>query len=207
VPSAGHAEELHHAGLVVRHGDGRLTYAYISFTEDEISGTELLKRTGIPVVTVSFGGLGEGVCEIEREGCPAADCRKRVCQGRGNDAPFWQYFRQSTPGNWQPLVLGASSTKVRDGDIDGWSWTPKAPNLPALTLTEIAKRAGAPAEASVTAGTVPTAAVRSSPGTTASDQNTRQSWLTIAGGALLLLGLAGAALVAIRRARQTRAIG
>ncbi len=207
MPSAGHAEELHHAGLVVRHGDGRLTYAYISFTEDEISGTELLKRTGIPVVTVSFGGLGEGVCEIEREGCPAADCRKRVCQGSGNDAPFWQYFRQSTPGNWQPLVLGASSTKVRDGDIDGWSWTPKAPNLPALTLTEIAKRAGAPAEESVTAGTVPTAAVRSSPGTTASDQNTRQSWLTIAGGALLLLGLAGAALVAIRRARQTRAIG
>jgi hypothetical protein len=199
----GQAEELHHAGLVVRHGDGRLTYAYVAFTEDEISGTELLKRTGIPVVTVSFGGLGEGICEIEREGCPASDCRKRVCQGRGDESPFWQYFRQTSPGNWQPLVLGASSTKVRDGDIDGWSWTPKEPKLPALTLADVAKRAGASAAASVPAGIVPTAAVRSDPGTAASEPNTRQSWLTIAGGAVVLLGLTGAAFFAVRRARQT----
>ncbi|HET8521592.1 MAG TPA: hypothetical protein VFL82_00050 [Thermomicrobiales bacterium] len=203
VPTAGQAEELHHAGLVVRHGDGQLTYAYVTFTEDEISGTELLKRTGIPVVTVSFGGLGEGICEIEREGCPASDCRKRVCQGRGNDSPFWQYFRQTSPGTWQPLVLGASSIKVRDGDVDGWSWTPKAPNLPALTLADVARLAGAADASSVTAGVVPTAAVRSSAGP-AAKEDARQNWLTIAGGGVILLGLAGAALLAIRRARHTR---
>lgn len=136
------AAPLSYAGVVVRHGDGRMAYGYVGFTESEISGIELLKRTGLDVVTVGFGGLGEGVCSIDEHGCPATDCRKRVCQGPSDQDPFWQYFRQSEPGNWQWVALGASSTKVRNGDIDGWSWTAKEPNLPALTLEEIARRAG-----------------------------------------------------------------
>ncbi len=92
------AEETHHAGLIVRHGDGRLTYAYIAFPEETISGLELLKRSGIPMVTVSFGGLGEGVCSLESEGCPASDCRQRVCQGPGDESPYWRYFREESPG-------------------------------------------------------------------------------------------------------------
>jgi hypothetical protein len=134
-PAAG--QELHHAGLIVRHGDGRITYAYIAFPEDSISGIELLKRSGIPLVTVSFGGLGEGVCSLGNEGCPASDCRQRVCQGPGDDSPYWRYFRQSSPGDWQALALGVSSTKVHDGDIDGWSWTPDEARLPAATIDDI----------------------------------------------------------------------
>ncbi|MEA2511007.1 MAG: hypothetical protein QOJ59_494, partial [Thermomicrobiales bacterium] len=135
-PVAG--EELHHAGLVVRHGDGRIVYAYVAFPEESISGVELLRRSGISLVTVGFGGLGEGVCTIDGEGCPAADCRKRVCQGSGDDAPFWHYIRQRSHGEWVLLSLGASATKVRDGDVDGWSWTGGDPGLPALTLADVA---------------------------------------------------------------------
>jgi hypothetical protein len=139
------ADELHHAGLIVRDAEGRITYAWVPFTEEEIDGIDLLRRSGIPVVTVGFGALGDGVCSIAGQGCGVAECRRTVCQGSAADAPYWQYFRQE-PGDpavwkWQPL--GASSSTVEDGDVFGWSWTAGDPALPALPPAEIASLAGA----------------------------------------------------------------
>jgi hypothetical protein len=138
-------EELHHAGLVVRDAEGRVTYAWVPFTEEEIGGIDLLRRSGIPVVTVGFGALGEGVCSIAGQGCGVAECRRTVCQSSTADAPYWQYFKQDpgdpTAWTWQPL--GASSSRVEDGDVFGWSWTAGDPALPALPRAEIASRAGA----------------------------------------------------------------
>jgi hypothetical protein len=135
----------HHAGLIVRDGEGRVTYAWVPFPEETISGIELLKRSGIPVVTVGFGALGEGVCSIAGQGCGAAECRRNVCQGSAIDAPYWQYFKQdaSDPANWRWQPLGASATTVRDGDVFGWSWTAREPHLPGLPAREIASLAGA----------------------------------------------------------------
>ena len=138
-------DELHHAGLVVRDAAGRMTYAWVPFAEEEIDGIDLLRRSGIPVVTVGFGALGDGVCSIAGQGCGVAECRRTVCQGSAADAPYWQYFRQD-PGDpavwtWQPL--GASSSRVEDGDVFGWSWTADDPALPALPPAEIARLAGA----------------------------------------------------------------
>jgi hypothetical protein len=138
-------DALHHAGLIVRDADGRLTYAWVPFTEDEIDGITFLKRSGIPTVTVGFGALGEGVCSIGSQGCDVAECRRNVCQASAIDAPYWQFFQQDTddPSHWQWQMLGASSTRVRDGDVFGWSWTGREPALPALTAPEIAALAGA----------------------------------------------------------------
>src|SRR5687767_12448212 len=138
-------DKLHHAGLVVRDAEGRMTYAWVPFAEEEIDGIELLRRSGIPVVTVGFGALGDGVCSIAGQGCGVAECRRNVCQGSATDAPYWQYF-QHDPGDpavwtWQPL--GASSSTVEDGDVFGWSWTAKDPALPVLPPAEIARLAGA----------------------------------------------------------------
>lgn len=143
------ADELHHAGLVVRDAEGRMTYAWVPFAEEEIDGIDLLRRSGIPVVTVGFGALGDGVCSIAGQGCGVAECRRNVCQGSAADAPYWQYFQQD-PGDsavwtWQPL--GASSSTVEDGDVFGWSWTAGDPALPALPPAEIASLAGAVDEA------------------------------------------------------------
>src|SRR5215212_1014985 len=104
---------ISYAGVVVRHDDDRMAYAYVGFVESEINGIELLKRSGLDVVTVSFGGLGEGVCSIDEHGCPSTDCRKRVCQGPRDEDPFWQYFRQAEPGDgeWISMALGGSGTK------------------------------------------------------------------------------------------------
>jgi hypothetical protein len=142
--TTGQAATVNYAGLVVRHADRELTYAFVGFAEPEISGIELLRRSGLDLVTVAFGGLGEGVCSIDAHGCPATDCRKRVCQGPKVDDPFWQYFRQSTPGagDWSAVPLGGSATRVRDGDLDGWSWTGTTPDLPPITLAEVATLAG-----------------------------------------------------------------
>jgi len=128
--------------VVVRDAEGGLTYAYVAFPEAEISGIELLRRTGLPLVAVGFGGLGEAVCSLVGDGCPLAECRRNVCQG-SPAAPSWRYFRQATPGEWQPLPLGASGARVRDGEIDGWSWTAGAAGLPSLTLPDLARLAGA----------------------------------------------------------------
>ena len=146
LPFAALADDgLSHAGLIVRDGSGRVTYAWIPFSEKEITGIDLLKRSGLPVVTVGFGALGEGVCSIGEEGCGVAECRRTVCQAAGADAPYWQYFRQDPldPVRWVWLPLGASATKVSDGDVFGWSWTGNDPLLPALSPAEIAILAGA----------------------------------------------------------------
>jgi hypothetical protein len=195
-------QELHHAGLIVRHGDGRITYAYVAFPEESISGIELLKRSGIPLVTVSFGGLGEGVCSLENEGCPASDCRQRVCQGPGDDSPYWRYFRQSAPGDWQALALGVSSTKVRDGDIDGWSWTPDEARLPATTMDDIRAVLGI-SGTPVADAVEPTAIVKTiyPAGVSANGDDGGQSLAVYLGAAVILAAICIIAAIVIGRGR------
>jgi hypothetical protein len=138
-------DEIHHAGLVVRDAAGRMTYAWVPFAEEAIDGIDLLRRSGIPVVTVGFGALGDGVCSIAGQGCGVAECRRTVCQRSAADAPYWQYFQQDPvdPAVWTWQPLGASSSTVEDGDVFGWSWTADDPALPALLPAEIARLAGA----------------------------------------------------------------
>src|ERR1700712_2598457 len=62
IPAPSRAAELHHAAVIVHHGNGGVTYSYVAFAEDEIDGAELLKRADLDAVTISFGGLGDGVC-------------------------------------------------------------------------------------------------------------------------------------------------
>lgn len=200
---AARAAPVHHAGVVVRHGDGRMAYAFVGFTEESINGIELLKRTGLEVVTIAFGGLGEGVCSIDEHGCPATDCRKRVCQGPKADDPFWQYFRQTQPGDWRALALGASATRVHDGDLDGWSWTGTTPQLPALTLAEVARLAGYDgSEIAGTPGPGVGALLRREGAPPVANDGPATGTIALATGIVLLaLGLVGLA-VARRRAQS-----
>jgi hypothetical protein len=149
-PAASGAD-LNIAGLVVDYGDGRVSYAVVPFAEEEISGIELLRRSGLDLVTVGFGGMGDAVCQIEDTGCPVDECRRRLCQTSDPESPFWRYSRQTSPGEWEFLALGASGARVGDGDIDGWSWTGTGSSLPPLTMDEIAERAGAEAPLLTTA--------------------------------------------------------
>lgn len=130
------------AGIVVDYGDGRTSYALIPFEEETISGVELLRRSGLSLLSIEFGGMGEGVCAIEDTGCDLSACRARLCQTGNPDSPFWQYVREDGEGGWQPAPLGASSSMVEPGDVDGWFWTGTAPRTNASTLDDIASEAG-----------------------------------------------------------------
>ncbi len=109
------AQQSHQVGLVVRFGDGTLETRCISFTEDQISGYEVLQRSGLNVVASFDSGMGAGVCKIENEGCPQESCL--TCR-----APkYWSYWHLSG-GAWTYGNVGASSYTVGDGDVEGWSW-------------------------------------------------------------------------------------
>jgi hypothetical protein len=149
------AQRPNGAGLVIQHGDGTLVYAYVQFEEEEISGIDLLTRSGIAATIAPFGGLGGGVCAINGEGCPADNC---WCESYSNPAYYWHYYVLDT-GGWVELPLGASSRTLRDGDVDGWSWNADEHSLPATTIDEIAALNGVdrnPPEPTATETPLPT---------------------------------------------------
>lgn len=128
----------HNAGIVVRHGDGTLVYVSVSFDEDSITSEELLIRSGLESVVTPFGGLGAAVCSLDNEGCPSSDC---FCKSYSSPAYFWHFYTMRD-GEWVAELSGPTSRTVRDGDIDGWSWTADEPMLPNVTLPEIAELIG-----------------------------------------------------------------
>jgi hypothetical protein len=131
-----------YAGIVIHPGDGTVTYAYVPLDEP-VSGIELLHRSGISLLTIGFGGLGEGVCRIEQTGCDVGSCRTRMCQTGDRNSPYWRYFQQDDGGLWVVAAMGGSATKIAPGEIDGWSWTPDEGHLPDVAITDIPALAGA----------------------------------------------------------------
>jgi hypothetical protein len=124
---------VHHAALVIQHSSGRVLSRCIAFAEEQLTGLELIQRSGVQVQTQSFGTIGSAVCQLDREPAQApADCF-------GSGA-YWQYSRRRGTG-WQPSDLGASRSVVRDGDMDGWRYaggSGQAP--PALAFRRSAQR-------------------------------------------------------------------
>ncbi|MEX2159663.1 MAG: hypothetical protein WEB04_09710 [Dehalococcoidia bacterium] len=114
------AQGTHHAAIVIDFGGGQLTSSCVPFAEDEISGADLLRRSGASVVFTGFGGgLGAGVCEIDGQGCnDPGDC---FCQCRGADCHYWSYWTLQD-GAWHFQNVGAGQRDVHDGDADAWVW-------------------------------------------------------------------------------------
>jgi len=105
------------AGIVVSFGDS-VRAACVEFDEPEISGAELLNRAGFQVVAAG-GGMGAAVCMIDGVGC--GDPNDCWCQCHGATCRYWAYFTLED-GGWQYSAVGASSRKLHNGDVDGWSW-------------------------------------------------------------------------------------
>jgi len=84
----------------------------IDFTAP-ISGLAALQLTGLEVITADYG-FGVSVCSIAGVGCPADDC---WCQY----PKFWNYEYWSE-GKWQSYSVGAGSSVVNGGAVEGWRW-------------------------------------------------------------------------------------
>jgi len=154
------------AGLVVVGEAGAVHSTCVEFSEDEISGADLLRRSGLSVVFSSAGAFGEGVCSLDGTGCSdPGDC---FCRCRGGDCAYWAYFRLGDAG-WRFQAVGPSQRRLGNGDVDGWVWgdgslppggtsfaavcplaraptaTPAAPARPPVQPTAVIATPGAPA--------------------------------------------------------------
>ncbi|HUP84942.1 MAG TPA: hypothetical protein VM143_04655 [Acidimicrobiales bacterium] len=108
---------MHHAAVVIDTGDGQVRKMCLAFPEDEISGIEALRRLDTrPNRFEPYGSKGLAVCMLCGVGCSTGAC---FC----DPARYWAYHRAG-PGEatYQPSRAGASSTVVRDGDVEAWKW-------------------------------------------------------------------------------------
>lgn len=167
------------AALVVQDDAGQVQTACVTFDEPEISGNELLLRSGLDVV-MDVQGMGALVCQIEGAGCPANDC---LCQCKGGGScVYWSYWHQDE-GEWRYAQTGASLFPVTDGMVQGWVWGPGAVDQaqppPATTFAEVCQSAAT---------------------AVATQNETAVSWLPYA---LFLAVALGLGLLIVRRQRGT----
>jgi len=133
-------------GLVVVRADGSVITRCVAFDAPEITGYDVLARSGQPFVTSFGSGSGGAVCALAGDGCPASDC---FCQCKGTPCRYWIYHHQ-VDGQWVYASLGASMHTVRHGDVEGWAWgegsATGGAQPPVISFEQICA-AGAPPEA------------------------------------------------------------
>lgn len=133
------------AGLVIKHGDGRLIKICLHFDEPTISGIQLLERAGVSYLAQS-GGMGSAVCKLDGEGCdyPTEDC---FCRCTGADCAYWAY-QHLRDGKWSYSSVGAAAYTLHAGDVDGWAWgsgsVQAGAQPPLLRFDQICTEAAAP---------------------------------------------------------------
>ena len=125
---------IHHAALVIQHASGSVITRCVAFAEDQITGLQLVERSGVPYEEQSFGSIGTAMCQLDRE--PST-----VPSGCFGSGPYWQYFHRRGAA-WQTSAFGASSSVLRDGDMDGWHYAAGANQVPGNV--EFASVCGAP---------------------------------------------------------------
>jgi len=211
---AARQEGENRAGLVIQNGDGAVQTACVRFDEPEISGLELLERSGIPIVA-QVGAVGAAVCKIGPEGCdyPAERC---FCERDGPRSIYWAFYLRDGE-EWRYSAQSAGSVPVRDGDVQGWAWglgesgVGAVPPLIDLDTICPAPAAPSPAEAepgaatpAPTAATPPlsTAAALSPAAPTPASGASRQEGLPGYVGFIALAGLLVAGGVAAARRRR-----
>jgi hypothetical protein len=141
---------LHHVGLVIEHSSGRIVARCIAFTEEQITGLQLIQRSGVQYQSQNFGSLGSAICQLDSEPSTV----QSNCFGTG---PYWQYFHR-TAGGWAQSPLGVTSWTLHDGDMDGWHYAPGAAQAPATTAFSTVCPPAAPVAAASSVAPAPAVA-------------------------------------------------
>lgn len=134
------AQAASRAGLVIVHGDGRRVERIVTFDQAKLTGTGLLRLSGLSNSIVN-AAAGQAVYMIDGEGDPNGWVTK---DGRNY---YWSYFRL-VKGKWVYSPVGAGLTTVKNGDVDAWVWQYYGQNAtpPVLTFGELAGQATAAAK-------------------------------------------------------------
>lgn len=158
VAPAAAAAPGHRAVVIVDTGQ-EVRRVCVRFTEDFLTGQELLIRAKTDPVFRQYSGKGAAVCALCGVGCPADES----CLTCGGDT-YWTYSR--APKDSSEFRLsggGASNTKVYDGDVEGWRWSKGL--LPAYASVE--QVCGpAPGSTTTSSAAAPTTVAAAAPTTT-----------------------------------------
>lgn len=136
-PASAQAERR--AAVVVDLGNGDVRRACVRFTEESISGKDALERAQMQPVFRAYSGQGTAVCALCGKGCPA-DESCLTCGGNN----YWAYHRaRAGTSGYSPSAAGVSSTRVRDGDVEGWRWGSGGPP-PLMSVDQVCGVAAQP---------------------------------------------------------------
>jgi hypothetical protein len=116
------ASSAHHAALVVEHGNGAVIKVCVSFSEAQITGEELLRRSGIEYSTQPYGGNGDAVCQVDNEPAGYTNCFQ--------DGKFWALFVSRSDGAWAYSSHGVSTAEFGDGDAEGLRYQSQSGSSP-----------------------------------------------------------------------------
>jgi len=143
LPGRALTEGPNRVGLVVQFADGQVITRCLAFPEPEITGEEVLRRSGLSLILDYSFGMGAAVCKIEREGCDLSRGEECFCRCQGRNCEYWAYFEGKDDGSWSYLGVGATGHVVRNGGMEGWAWTKgttleeAAVTPPRLTFAEV----------------------------------------------------------------------
>lgn len=169
-PTPAGAQTTSRAVVVVDLGSlgGGVHTSVIEFS-GTVSGLEALQRAGASPSTITYGPLGQAVCQLFGAGDAPVPGQ---CPGG------WVYFRASGgAGGWTQSSLGASNTAVHDGDVEGWRYGGGAPPFQSFCAVagcapapapETAAPVAAPAGGGTTSGGLPSSGPVAGGGSTSS---------------------------------------
>jgi hypothetical protein len=99
----------------------RVLWKCIEFAQDAIGGLALLELAGVnsgqPPQVYDWGGGSDTVCQLDRQPTPVPD----RCFGP-TSGPNWSDW-YVTPSGWVARPTGVNGYTVRDGDVEGWTYS------------------------------------------------------------------------------------
>ncbi|MDP9227377.1 MAG: hypothetical protein M3P18_26730 [Actinomycetota bacterium] len=107
------AAEAPHAALVVSTGTTVHRYC-VALDGSSVSGIHLIELAH-DQYGLSFRSDGGALCMLAGVGPAQGDCFSGY-------PSFWGYWRGDGSGGWKWSALGAASTVVHSGAVEGWAW-------------------------------------------------------------------------------------
>jgi hypothetical protein len=119
-PTCAFAAGAHHVAVVVDHGSGAVRTSCVAFDEVQLTGDQVMARSGMEYATTTYGGLGKAVCQVDNE--PASyppSCWTST-------SPYWAMYVSRSGGTWGISSTGVTGQQFRDGDALGWHYVPQS---------------------------------------------------------------------------------
>jgi iron complex transport system substrate-binding protein len=129
-----------HVGVVIQGPGGQPQTYCVTLAGENPTGADAIQATGLDVITES-SSRGQTVCRIDSVGCTLPD-ENCFCQCEGGPTcAYWSYFRLTDQDTWAYSPIGAASTKLTNGDVEGWWWrdsgNPESKPLPVIPFETI----------------------------------------------------------------------